>query len=248
VNHVECCNALEVEVERFAEAMSTVPLDLEVVTCPGWDVGDLAEHLGVIHRWATELVRRRSPERVARSSAGAHRRSVSPEWIREGGHALVATLRAANPNDEMWAWGQDQHVRFWSRRQLHETLVHRMDVELAAERIPRADAPIAIDAIDEFLSNLEKVARKAPALSSLRGRGERLAVRVVEPETLWAITLDEQGFTLSRDDNDFNAELVGPALNMLLVMVGRWGVDRGGLIVNGDATLVDFWGSHSAFD
>jgi len=25
---------------------------------------------------------------------------------------LVATLLAADPDDEMWAWGRDQHVRF----------------------------------------------------------------------------------------------------------------------------------------
>jgi hypothetical protein len=26
----------------------------------------------------------------------------------------------------MWAWGPDKHARFWSRRMLHETAVHRV--------------------------------------------------------------------------------------------------------------------------
>ena len=30
----------------------------------------------------------------------------------------------------MWAWGPDKHARFWPRRLLHETAVHRGDAYL----------------------------------------------------------------------------------------------------------------------
>src|SRR5579863_4338239 len=146
LNHVECCDALEIEVGRFASAMSSMSRDDEIPTCPGWNVVDLAEHLGLIHRWAEELVRLRSPERIRRERSVADRDTVSPEWIRDGGDRLVATLRQADPDDAMWAWGPDQHVRFWSRRQLHETLVHRTDLELAAHLDPSVEPVIAIDA------------------------------------------------------------------------------------------------------
>ncbi len=248
MEHVAYCDALTVEVARFADVMSELPLEQDVVTCPGWRVLDLAEHLGVIHRWAEELVRRRSPVRIARESSDAVRSEVNPGWISAGGARLVATLLDANPNDEMWAWGPDQHVRFWSRRQLHETLVHRMDLELAAGIEPDANPTVATDAIDEYLANVEKVARRSPDLSKLRGHGERLAFRVREPETLWSVTLDPDGFSVSKVDGAFDAELVASPVELLLTILGRRGVATGGASVIGDAGLVDFWLSHSAFD
>jgi uncharacterized protein (TIGR03083 family) len=248
VDHVENSNALDVEVGRFADVMSLSPIDRPVPSCPGWDVRDLAEHLGVIHRWAEELVRRRSSVRIPRGVSDDVRAAVSPEWIRDGGQRLVATLLGADPDDEMWAWGLDQHVRFWSRRQLHETLVHRMDLELAAQIEPRADPVIVIDAIDEYLSNIEKVAQHSSDLSHLRGNGERLVLRVRGAETLWVITLDEGGFRLSKDEGAFTTELVGTPLELLLVILGRRAVDQSGLEVLGERRLLDFWLSHSAFD
>jgi uncharacterized protein (TIGR03083 family) len=237
---------LEGEVARFAEVMSSLPLNEPIATCPGWNVVDLAEHLGVIHRWAEELVRLRSPERIARESL-EDQGVVSPVWITEGGRQVVATLLVADPNDAMWAWGLDQHVRFWSRRQLHETLVHRMDLELAARIVPWAEPSIAADAIDEYLSNAEKVARYSSGLSPLRGHGERLAFRASDTGTLWLITLEE-GFSVSSDQSQFDTELVGTALDLLLLILGRRAVEHGGVQVIGDRQLLEFWLANSAFD
>jgi len=64
MNHAEHCDALELEVERFAASMSLVSGDTIVATCPGWTVDDVALHLGTIHRWAEELVRTRSSVRI----------------------------------------------------------------------------------------------------------------------------------------------------------------------------------------
>jgi uncharacterized protein (TIGR03083 family) len=246
MDHFEDCNALNIEVERFAKVMSSLARDEAVPTCPGWTVVDLAEHLGVIHRWAEELVRLRSPERIARESL-ANQGDVNPEWIRTGGRHLVATLLAADPNEPMWAWGLDQRVRFWSRRQLHETLVHRMDLELAAHVTPRAEPAIALDAIDEYLSNIEKIARHSPDLSSLRGHGEILAFRDGDSGSLWSITLGEDGFSVSDDEERFDAELVSDPVNLLLVILGRGSLDQEEVDVIGDRDLVEFWLDHSAF-
>jgi len=246
VDHLEYCSALDDEVTRFATVMSSLSLDDEVTTCPGWTVVDLAEHLGVIHRWAEELVRLRSPERLARVSPENHD-DVSPAWIEGGGRQLVATLRAADPNDEMWAWGLDQHVRFWSRRQLHETLVHRMDLELAGQQIPRTEPAVALDAIDEYLSNIEKVGKFSPPLAALRGHGGRMAFRDGESGTLWSITLGEDGFTVTHEEGHCDAELLGPAVELLLVILGRREPDSAEVVVTGERHLIDFWLTHSAF-
>jgi uncharacterized protein (TIGR03083 family) len=161
---------------------------------------------------------------------------------------LVATLLSADPNDEMWAWGRDQHVRFWSRRQLHETLVHRMDLELAGGRPPLADGDIALDAIDEFLANIEKVGKHSPDLAALRGHGEKLAFRDRESGRLWSVTLGEDGFSVSDNGGRFAAEIVGSPVELLLVILGRRKVDSSDVEVVGQRQLIDFWLAHSQFD
>ena len=247
MSHVEDCTALEIEVGRFANVMTSLPLDGEVATCPGWSVRDLAEHLGVIHRWAEELVRVRSPQRLAREVTDEMSAAVSPQWIEEGGAQLVATLLAANPDDEMWGWGLDQHVRFWSRRQLHETLVHRMDLELAADIAPEADREIVEDAIDEFLSNMQAIAKRVPSLSELRGNGERLGFRVRDSATHWTVRFNDDGFGVSRDEAPLTTELIGSPVDLLLVILGRRDADLSDAEVAGDADLLDFWLSRSQF-
>ena len=247
MSHVDDCNALGIEVGRFAYVMASLPLEREIATCPGWNVRDLAQHLGVIHRWAEELVRVRSLERLAREATDELRAAVSPQWIIEGGAQLVATLLAADPDDEMWGWGFDQHVRFWSRRQLHETLVHRMDLELAADIVPEADREIVEDAIDEFLSNMQTIAKRVPSLSELRGNGERLGFRIRDSGTHWTITFSDDGFSVSHEEAPLTSELIGSPVDLLLVILGRREVDLSDVEVAGDADLLEFCLSHSDF-
>ena len=49
--------------------------------------------------------------------------------------------------------------------------------KIAAHVEPEASSTVALDAIDEYLSNIEKVGKYSPELSLLRGRGEILAFR-----------------------------------------------------------------------
>lgn len=246
MNHAEHCDALELEVERFAASMSLVSGDTIVATCPGWTVDDVALHLGTIHRWAEELVRTRSSVRIPRATPTLGEVSVSPEWIRHGGRQLVKTLREADPDDEMWAWGLDQHVRFWSRRQVHETLVHRIDVELAGRTEPTADFALASDAIDEFLSNIQKVTNASPE-TPLCGSGERLAFRAQDSNAVWSITLRDGGFDLMPAMGDYDAFVEGPSLELLLVIVRRRSIHEASLSVTGDSDLADFWLANSAY-
>jgi uncharacterized protein (TIGR03083 family) len=247
MNHLDYCDALEIEVERFAATMSQVPGNALVTACPGWTVDDVALHLGTIHRWANELVRTRATARIPRTTSTLDEVAVSPEWLRRGGLELVSTLRDANPDEEMWAWGFDQHVRFWSRRQVHETLVHRIDLELAGHIEPTVEASLASDAIDEFLRNLQKVT-DASNETALRGTGQRLVFRAKDADTAWTITLLDGGFDLGLETHDVDTLVEGPSLDLLLAMVRRRSVLAAGLDVSGDSELSDFWLANSAYD
>jgi len=245
VNHLEHCDALELEVARFADVLASVDHTTSVASCPGWTVGDVAEHLGLVHRWATALVERRAPARISFGELGLTSAVATPRWIEDGGSVLVATLRACDPDVAMWSWGLDQHARFWSRRQLHETLVHRMDIELAVGRTPEAPSDLAIDAIDEFLVNLGSARRFSPDVEELRGHGERIGFHVLDRDARWTATLLEDRFVVANDDGDVDAELTGRALDLLLTLYRRTPL-AAAVAIEGDRRLVDFWIDHSA--
>ena len=247
MNHQEHCDALAVEVERFATIFESSRADAEVVACPGWAIGDVAEHLGMIHRWAEQLVLRRAAERLSFDSLGLNPGPVTPEWIRLGGSRLLDALRAADPDQAMWAWGPDHHVRFWSRRQLHETLVHRMDVEMAADLRPGAAANVAIDAIDEFLSNLALAPRIDSRVRELRGDEARIAIRELDAGTCWTVTLINDSFQIERDARPADAEISGPPVDLLLALYRRRGPGQFDVRVDGDHEVVNVWLEHSAF-
>jgi uncharacterized protein (TIGR03083 family) len=255
VDHFEHCDLLEAEVERFAALLDEPVLGTPVPSCPDWTVEDLTTHLGTIHRWAEHLVRSLAPERIGPSAMGLGEAEPSGPWIQAGGSALVATLRAADPAAPMWAWGKDHHVRFWSRRQLHETLVHRMDVELALGLLPNTTPAVAADAIDEFLVNLANAAYFSPRVKNLRGDGTRVVFRASDEDRAWTVVLAEDGFTIEDGANGADgagapsvATLEGPALPLLLVIYRRRPLTTPGVVQRGDPAVVDFWMANSALE
>jgi uncharacterized protein (TIGR03083 family) len=247
VNHEEHCDALEVEIERFASTLEDASPSARVPSCPEWSVHDLASHLGVIHRWAQRLVATRSPEWVGGSSMDLERGPVDATWLRRGGDTLVTTLRSADPVAEMWAWGPDHHVRWWSRRQLHETLVHRIDLELGVGTTSLVEPFLAVDAIDEFLVNLESAGRFSPRVRELRGDGGLLQFSATDASASWTVELRPEGFALV-DAAPPDAQLRGRATELLCVLYRRLALEDSDLLVTGDRPLMDFWLSKCALE
>jgi len=248
MDHVEHCDLLEVEIDNFADALEVAPPAARVPSCPDWSVADLAQHLGIIHRWAEHLVRVRADTYVSSDAMVFEQGPVGADWIRDGGERLVATLRASDPDHAMWAWGHDQHVRFWSRRQLHETLIHRMDIDLATGKAPETDARIAVDGIDEFLVNLKSAAGFSPKVRELRGTGEVLQVRTSDADANWSIKLAPDGFELTEDAATPAASLYGASMDVLLVLYRRLPLKSTNVAGSGRQDLIDFWIANSALE
>ena len=248
MDHHQHCDLLAREVERFATLIDGAPLEAPVPSCPGWSIADLTNHLGSVHRWAEHLVRVRAPKPISAEDMGLGQPETSADWLRSGGQILVATLRTAEPDAEMWAWGADQHVRFWSRRQLHETMVHRIDAQLALGQPPDAAPPVAADAIDEFLANLGAAAYFSPRVRNLRGNNQRLMFSATDEHHAWGVTLHPEGFELVRNPSSNEAALSGPALTLLLVLYGRLPPTDPAVTISGDASMVDFWLANSALE
>jgi uncharacterized protein (TIGR03083 family) len=248
MDHREYCDALEIEINRFAEVLETASLDAAVPGCPDWSVRDLALHLGTVHRWAENLVANVAPHYRSPTSMGFTSEPVSRTWICEGGAQLLATLRAGDPNEPMWAWGADQHLGWWSRRQLHETLVHRMDLEAACGASSDVPTEIAADAIDEFLVNLKCAEAFSPQVRELRGAGEVLQIHATDANESWSIRFIAEGFEVTEDVIPGEAAFSGPAVALLLVLYRRLTLAATGVTVTGRQELADFWLAHSALE
>jgi uncharacterized protein (TIGR03083 family) len=248
VDHLEHCDALEVEISLFAGLLQDADNEQAVPSCPEWSILDLAGHLGRVHRWAESLVQNLAPTRISPHELVSERNPVDSAWIREGGVRLLTTLRQTDPNLGMWAWGADQHVRFWSRRQLHETLIHRTDLQLAMDRQPHVDDEIAADGIDEFLVNLPAAAVFSPLIDELRSVNGRLAFRDPRTSRRWVVQTDVSGARLVYDEDPVDVEFTAGGLDLLLALYRRRSLEDVEGIVEGDESLLRFWLDHSALD
>jgi uncharacterized protein (TIGR03083 family) len=166
-------------------------------------------------------------------------------WLTAGAVELLARLRAADPDAPMWAWGSDQHARFWPRRMLHETAVHRADAEIAAGAEPVLDAVVAVDGIDELLDNLPCAVYFAPAVAALKGEGERLVFSAEDAGVVWSIRLQPDGFQWDHADGDAAARVSGSASDLALVLNHRLPAER--VTVEGDPALWERWRENSSY-
>jgi uncharacterized protein (TIGR03083 family) len=212
---------LEREAAAFAALLDHPDLTSPVSGCPGWRVEDLGRHLGRIHRWAREAVRTGPSEEVSGPSDPAE---LAP-WFREGAAMLLTELAADDPDRPCWGFGPPPRtVRFWLRRQAHETALHRWDAEHALTGSASLDEELARDGLDEvatvFLPRQLRLGR-------LQGDGTVLALR---PDGGAPVLLD-----LGAEPAQVaSATLSGPAEALLLLVWGRTTVDDPRVTIGGD--------------
>jgi uncharacterized protein (TIGR03083 family) len=160
---VEHVSQFAAAAERLADAVATADMRAAVPTCPGWRVIDLVKHLGNVHaRTATILeTGQRAPEQNDRPRS-SRPRAVSGWYLGKAGD-LYEVLRHTDLTEPCWNFAFGSGVKaFWSRRQLHETTIHQVDLDLASGRgavdgsgivgpLPIEPA-VAADGIDEVLT------------------------------------------------------------------------------------------------
>ncbi|MEV7245267.1 maleylpyruvate isomerase family mycothiol-dependent enzyme [Streptomyces sp. NPDC093248] len=249
--------AIARETLRFTEAVDGADPTSAVPSCPDWTLADLTRHVGALQRWFCTLLTRlvQEPPRSRDVELGLPDSAAAyPGWVAAGVPAVAAVLRDTDPEAPMWAWGEDQHARFWARRMLFETLVHRVDAERAAGLDPDIDSALAADGVDEFLVNLPYAGLFAPAVRKLRGDGETIAFRCADTGEEWRVRLDPDGFRPlppAADGADrpepCAAAVSAPAADLLLLLYGRRSHEEPGFDVSGDAEALGHWFAHTAF-
>ncbi|MFJ9817446.1 maleylpyruvate isomerase family mycothiol-dependent enzyme [Streptomyces sp. NPDC101151] len=253
--------AIERETLRFAEVVRDADPASAVPACPEWTLADLARHVGSLQRWfctlLSELVQEPPRSRDVELKLPDNVREYAG-WVTAGVPAVAAVLRDTDPLAAMWAWGEDQHARFWARRMLFETLVHRLDAEHAVGRKSDIDPVLAVDGVDEFLVNLPYAGLFAPGVRKLRGTGEIIAFQQTGPGGgaggEWRVRLHSDGFTLlpraegATAPGEPNTAVVrGQAADLLLLLYGRQSYRNPAFEVSGEAATLDGWFAHTAF-
>ena len=241
--------AAATEIARMAEAVRGVDPETRVPTCPDWLVAELVRHAGTVHRWATRMVRDRVTERLDPRTLdlGLPDDAIAyADGLAAGAEPLVTTFVAADPDAPMWAWGADQHVRFWPRRMLHETTVHRADAEIASGSEPQIDPATAADGIEELLENLPSAGYFRPRVAELRGDGESIALRSTDRGESWLIRLLPDEFRWEREAPDAAVDVatVGVAAgtaDLMLLLYARRPLNDDRFAVVGDDRVLARW-------
>ncbi|MGW0186720.1 maleylpyruvate isomerase family mycothiol-dependent enzyme [Streptomyces sp. NPDC003362] len=241
------------ETARFVAAVRGADLATAVPSCPGWTLADLVKHTGSVQRWFSALLRARIQEPPRTREVDLRlpgQEDGYADWLAESATVAADAFAATDPDFPMWAWGVDQHARFWARRMLFETLLHRADAELALGLRPVIDRPVAVDGIDEFLVNLPFAAFFAPKVADLRGPDRTIRFRTTDGDDTWLVRLRPDGFGLdtSRPAPDTaDATVRGTAADLLLLVYGRLPYEADGLAHEGDEDLLGHWFANSAF-
>ncbi len=213
---------LDREAAAFATLLDYADLTRPVHGCPGWTVQDLGRHLGQTHRWARDALRTGPSDEVTGPSNPA---DLAP-WFREGAAQLLGELAADDPDRPCWGFGPaPRTVRFWLRRQAHETALHRWDAEHALTGSATLDDELARDGLDEvatvFLPRQLRLGR-------LEANGGRLAVY---PAGGAPLLLDFG----AAPGQQAAAAVSGPAATLLLLLWGRTAADDPLVTITGDA-------------
>jgi uncharacterized protein (TIGR03083 family) len=223
---------------RDGERISVVAaghLDDPVPSCPGMTVGELVAHTAGLCRWMGSIAEHGQPVAPQPVDAGSDVLSLHDEQLAR----LLGILSSRDPDADCWAWGTDQHTRFWIRRVSQELAIHRWDVENALGEPSPIDATVAADGIDEyFLEFGPNNPFFAGAGAKFAGDGERIAFGSTDLDRRWTVVARPDTFELG-PDGEPDVVAIGTASDVLLFIWGRQ--DPGVLEVSGDTSLLERW-------
>lgn len=250
-------DALEAQagLVRYALAGEGVDLTAPVTHCPGWTVQELVAHLGTANWWGGANVRAADPENRARgmretmesAPAASEGAAALGDWYAGVAEEMTTTFDEADPAAPAWTFAGPGRADYWLRRQLHETAVHRWDLEEAlggAAATTPLPEDVAVDTVDEFCTAMRPLmaAVKGPAGVTIRLRAvlhapEGLAtgaepVGAADPGT-------DLEWTIPGADGAPGVEVTGPPEALALLLWGRARTDSSDLEVTGDRQALD---------
>lgn len=178
--------ALQAQAAELRSAAVRAGGDAAVPTCPWWDVRALVRHLAKVYAMVLQaLDTDRGAQRPQPESAPEEFDAALACWDQR-----LAVLRSAladrDPHQPVWAFFPGGTPTAWTRRMVHETAVHRLDVELAGGGTERGlvfEPQLAADGADEMLSVI------APLSDwSAQQRAGEVLYHAADAERSWLVT------------------------------------------------------------
>lgn len=219
-------DCLDADFRRLREVAGGTDLGAAVPSCPGWIMTDLLRHVGAVYLHKVECMRLgHGPDPWP--PAGLN--DEPPLELADRAYAaLTGEFAARRPDEYAYTWyGPDQSVGFWIRRMAQETVIHRIDAELAAGGQAAAiPIDLATDGIGELLVVFVQYGTTnwpeefAELLAPAGGR----TVSVVTPERSWLLRLATTGVRVDGSGAvSPSATVEGPAPEVLLWLWSRGG-------------------------
>jgi uncharacterized protein (TIGR03083 family) len=206
-----------------------------VPTCDGWTMGDLVEHVALVYLHKATIMR--TGEWPALWPPAGFAAEPRLALLGRAYGALTAELAARDVTQAVPTWYEpDETVGFWLRRMAQETVIHRIDAELAAG-LPSARVPddLALDGVDEVLTRFLGYFSLPPSFARLDG-----AIVVSCGGRSWTVVPSGSEVTLVREGETGDPVVVISAAPdpMLRWLWGRAG--DAALTVTGDPAAAEY--------
>jgi uncharacterized protein (TIGR03083 family) len=224
--------------DDFLAAVPGADADARVPACGDWTVRELVEHLAQVHHWAAGNARG-----VKGPGLGGGPFDLAPHYA-----AQAATLREAFAEIDPDSTGRvlahprpmgPGPVRFWHRRQVHETLVHLHDL-LAARAgagsvgLVGARPEVWADTLDEVVTVLQPRQVGLGRMAPLR-HPVALVATDVDGTPTWVLGAPGE----RAEEEAIHAVVSGPAEGLALMLWRRLTPAEAGLVVAGDRAVLD---------
>ena len=240
VDHPSLVAAVRTEAAALTFALEGGGMDDVVPTCPGWEVRDLAIHIGQFcGRWS--LVLGESTGRAAPPLPDPPDDGELVPWVTDSLVTLLDQLESTPAATPVKTWfGSDRSAGFVARRSAHELAVHRFDAQAARGICTPIATELAADGIDEVLDVLLTF-REAPAPGSNRV----LCLRSSELGSEWSITLGPDQVEVERRTQDqapaegSDVVVSGTTSDLELTLYHRPTLSP--VDVHGDYTVLEEW-------
>lgn len=243
------CAEIVDQTTLLVAALNDSDLGKQVPSCPDWSVNQLLRHLGYAFRWVDEMIRERQPGvDLSRNQAqdvsaysGEMAETLGP-WLLEGASSLAAAFEAVDPDEQiaMFAPGLPG-PRMWSRRMVHETVIHRWDAQTTLGLPFSVDPEIARDTLAEWTamalpySFLRWPAETAPLL----GPGRTVHLHATDADAEWVIDFTGSAPVVREGHEKAAVALRGPLFDLVLAVYRRRSLE--GLEVFGDEELLELF-------
>lgn len=234
------------EADALVAALEDAPLTARVPACPDWDIADLVTHLGTVHEWAARCLSS-DPDGGRPPFADLRPEGSLAAWYAGHAGALLEALAATDPAAPCWTLHPGHRgAGFWSRRQSHETAMHRNDLVAALGQeysYPDAHAADGVAEVMEVFLHRRRTYKvppldvPAPVLIECTDRPDRWLLTPVPERPDWH---QATGPAPSPEHVDSAAAVLrGRAACLLFTFWRRQDADAAGLTADGDTTLVD---------